>query len=94
MPNVCVIAFANGKIETTEIDEWPNSKFIQRTVGGLFAEVGTSFKMEFDATWGGEAVEQATVVYCNETAMLKGLAINSTSIAAAINRELGERGVS
>jgi len=92
MPNVYVTASANGKIHTVEIDEWPDFRFIQKCVGGLFAQVPTSFKMEFDDSWEDEAGEQETVVYCNETAALTGQQINQTVIASAINRELGDQG--
>jgi hypothetical protein len=90
MPNVCVTAFANGEIKTIEVDAWPDLDYIQNAVGGLFAEVPTSFQMEFDASWGDEAGTQETVVYCNETALLKGLGVNKTPIANAINQELNE----
>lgn len=90
MPNVCVTAFANGKIKTIEVDEWPDLDYIQKAVGGLFAEVPTSFCMEFDESWENEAGRQETVVYCNEAAALKGLRVNKTSIANAINQELDQ----
>jgi len=92
MPNVCVIARANGEIESTEVDEWPDFRSIQTVVGGMFAEVPTSFRMEFDETWGDEAGEQKTVVYCNQNAAFKGLGRNNTGLAATMNRELGSDG--
>ncbi len=92
MPNICVIARTNGELETIDIDEWPDFRSIQKVVGGMFAQVPTTFHMEFDETWGAEAGEQKTVVYCNEMAALKGLEQNTTGIARTINRELGSNG--
>lgn len=92
MPNVCVVAYANGEVETIEVDEWPDLTTIQQTVGGLFAKVPTSFQLEFDGTWEDEAGDQETVVYCRDNAMLRGLPVNRTTLANTINRELGENG--
>lgn len=92
MPNVCVLASASGEVDTIEVEVWPDLGSIQKAVGGAFAEVPTSFRLEFDATWGSEAGSQETVVYCNEAAILRGLPPNSTSIADAINKERGENG--
>ena len=90
MPNVCVTAFADGNIKTIEVEEWPDLDFIQEAVGGMFTEVPTSFRMEYDESWGDEAGVQETVVYCNEAGLLRGFKANATPIARAINRELGE----
>lgn len=87
MPNVCVIAYADGDIDTIEMAEWPELDFIQEVVGGYFAIVPTSFQMEYDESWGDEAGTQDTVVYCNEEGMLKGLEVNRTTIAEIINGE-------
>lgn len=92
MPNICVVARANGEIESSEVESWPDFHSIQKVVGGMFAEVPTTFLMEFDDTWGSEAGEQKTVVYCNQNAALKGFGLNTTGIAATINRELGSSG--
>ncbi|WP_395517752.1 DUF3846 domain-containing protein [Pseudorhizobium flavum] len=89
MPNMYVIAYANGETESAEIDEWPHFEEIQKVVGGLFATVPTSFKLQFDESWGEEAGEQETVVYCNESGMLKGLPVNQSVMAAAINKHSG-----
>jgi hypothetical protein len=90
MPNVCVLAFANGEIGTIETDEWPEIDDIREAVGGRFTEVPTPFQMEFDKSWGEEAGTQETVVYCNEDAALKGAPVNLTTIARAINNSLSE----
>lgn len=87
MPNVCIVAFANGQVDTRDADEWPDFKEIQEAVGGHFAVVRSPYKLEFDESWGDEAGEQETVVYCNEDGLLKGLPVNLTSLAATINRE-------
>jgi hypothetical protein len=90
MPNVSVIALANGEIRTIDIDAWPEMEEIQEAVGGRFIEVPTPFQMKFDETWGEEAGTQETVVYCNEDAALKRSPVNPTTIARAINVSLSE----
>jgi len=90
MPNVCIVARASGQIESTEVDNWPDFEFIRSAVGGMFTQVPTTFRMEFDDSLGSEAGEQATVVYCSERAALMGLPQNPTGFAATINRDIGD----
>lgn len=87
MPNVCMIAYVNGEVETTEIAEWPDIDDIQASVGGTFAIVPSDLKLTFEHGVRRKSPAQQTVVFCNEEGLALQLPPNRSLIAASLNRE-------